>query len=304
MYKMCLVSHRPATSSSTLGIVIITQSHRSQLSFHLGSVRSTRSEFGTNTTVVPRYKTKKNISSISSHLLTRHRLNLWHLSAQTASFTTQNLLDIRNDCLHNVHCKKQQFFLPVYCILRLSLFLLLCWTSPLDSWNLCKICDMLDRPSSSGFLCFIIYNLVGLWVYIWRRNEPPWCPVLFVCETGWTAVQSVLIWACRYQPLLQPWLKWNIFFLFVQPSVSLISNFFDQFFWRQSASLLSSAVIWCFLYIRHEFDTAIVAIFIKIFSRNFPYLFVKRWQMNYNDNFFWGEFCFSMIAFFPMLWHF
>lgn len=32
---------------------------------------------------------------------------------------------------------------------------------------------------------------------------------------------------------------------------------------RKSASLLSSAVIWCFLYIRHEFDTAIVAIFIK-----------------------------------------
>lgn len=36
--------------------------------------------------------------------------------------------------------------------------------------------------------------------------------------------------------------------LYVQPSVSLISNFFDRFFEypRKSASLLSSAVIWCF----------------------------------------------------------
>lgn len=57
-------------------------------------------------------------------------------------------------------------------------------------------------------------------------------------------------------------------FSFVQPSVSLISNLLDRFFEypRNSASLLSSAVIWCFLYIRHEFDKAIVAIFIKIFS--------------------------------------
>lgn len=42
MYKMCLVSNRPATSSSTLGIII--QSHWSQLLFHLGSVRSTCSD--------------------------------------------------------------------------------------------------------------------------------------------------------------------------------------------------------------------------------------------------------------------
>lgn len=42
MYKMCLVSNRPATSSLTLGI--ITQSHWSGLLFHLGSVRSTHSD--------------------------------------------------------------------------------------------------------------------------------------------------------------------------------------------------------------------------------------------------------------------
>lgn len=74
--------------------------------------------------------------------------------------------------------------------------------------------------------------------------------------------------------------------LFVQPSVSLISNSFDQFFEypRKSASLLSSAVIWCFLYIWHEFDTAIVAIFIIPFSKKkIPYLFVRRQRKNYNN---------------------
>lgn len=41
--NMCLVSKRPAAPlSSTLGI--ITQSHWSQLSFHLGSVRSTNKQ--------------------------------------------------------------------------------------------------------------------------------------------------------------------------------------------------------------------------------------------------------------------
>lgn len=137
---------------------------------------------------------------------------------------------------------------------------------------------MLDRPGSSGFLCFIIYNLAGLWVYIWRRNEPPWCPVLFLCEMGWSVDLSLSLPTTVATPTQVK------HFLFVQPSVSLISNLFDPFFEypRSSASLLSSAVIWCFLYIRHEFDTAIVAIFIKIFSRNFPYLFVRRWRKNYN----------------------
>lgn len=37
--KMCLVSNRPDTSSSTLGIII--QSHLPQPLFHLGSVRTT-----------------------------------------------------------------------------------------------------------------------------------------------------------------------------------------------------------------------------------------------------------------------
>lgn len=88
----------------------------------------------------------------------------------------------------------------------------------------------------------------------------------------------VLIWACRYQPLLQPWLKWKHLF-YVQPSVSLLSNFFNRFLniQEKSASLLSSAVIWCFLYIRHEFDTAVVAIFIrKPFSKIFSIPFCKK----------------------------
>ena len=156
---------------------------------------------------------------------------------------------------------------------------------------------MLDRPSSSGFLCFIIYNLVGLWVYIWRRNEPPWCPVLFVREMGWTATLSVCGADLSLSlPTTVATLTQVKHFLFVQPSVSLISNLFNPFFEypRTSASLLSSAVIWCFLYIRHEFDTAIVAIFIKLFSRYFPYLFLRRWRKNYNNN--------RTFFFFAFLW--
>lgn len=44
MYKMCLVSNRPAASSSSLTLGIITQSHWSQLLFHSGSVRSAYSD--------------------------------------------------------------------------------------------------------------------------------------------------------------------------------------------------------------------------------------------------------------------
>lgn len=80
--------------------------------------------------------------------------------------------------------------------------------------------------------------------------------------------------------------------------MSLISNFFDRFFEypRKSASLLSSAVIWCFLYIRHEFDTAIVAIFIKTFlAKNFSISFCKKTKKELQQHDF---FCFSMLFFF------
>ena len=175
MYKMCLVSNRPATSSSTLGIIIPKVTGQSQLSCSLGlwqsaqAVRRVRCAFW--------YK-KNN--------LTRHRLNLWHLSARTASFTT--LLNIRNDCLQSMCTVKKTIFLPVYCILRLSLSTpVLNFPSRISLRSV--ICWI--GPGSSGFLCFIIYTLAGLRVYIWRRNEPPRCPVLFLRETGWTAAQSV-----------------------------------------------------------------------------------------------------------------
>ena len=42
---------------------------------------------------------------------------------ERSSFTTQNLLNIRNDCLKSMcTVKKQQLVLPVYCILRLSFY--------------------------------------------------------------------------------------------------------------------------------------------------------------------------------------
>lgn len=92
--------------------------------------------------------------------------------------------------------------------------------------------------------------------------------------------------------------------LYVQPSVSLISNFFKRFFEhpRKNASLLSSAVIWCFLYIRHEFDSYYCYLYKKKkeLIKLFPYLFVRRWRKNYNKTFllFYDGF------FFSMLWHF
>lgn len=114
----------------------------------------------------------------------------------------QNLLNIRNDCLQPTCTVKTTDFLSVYCILRLSL------STPVLNFpsrflKLFKICNMLDRPGFAGFfLCFIIYNLVGLRVYIWRRNEPPRCPVLFVFEMGWAATQSVVVGGRRSEPVV------------------------------------------------------------------------------------------------------
>ena len=82
--------------------------------------------------------------------------------------------------------------------------------------------------------------------------------------------------------------------------IQSIRFFFLSDIQETSASLLSSAVIWCFLYIRHEFDTAIVAIFIKkkktFLAENFPYLFLRRRRKKYNNTTFSA---FSIIAFFP-----
>lgn len=83
--------------------------------------------------------------------------------------------------------------------------------------------------------------------------------------------------------------------------MSLLSNFFNRFLNNQekSASLLSSAVIWCFLYIRHEFDTAVVAIFIrKPFSKIFSIPFCKKTTTTTKELQQHDFFAFSMIAFF------
>lgn len=58
--------------------------------FHSGSVRST------NNRAKPIIKST-NLLDFSPQL-TRHRLNLRHLSAQTATFTVLNPLNTRNDC--------------------------------------------------------------------------------------------------------------------------------------------------------------------------------------------------------------
>lgn len=241
-------------------------------------------------------KSNKKKISLISHISSRGTGSTFDISRHGRRVSPCKTFSISETTVCNVHCKKNNYFLSVYCILRLSL------STPVLNFpsrflKLFKICNMLDRPGSSGFLCFIIYNLVGLWVYIWRRNEPPWCPVLLVREMGWTATQSVWCWSepvvtnhCCNLDSSETFVICSTFSVF---NIKFFQSVFE--YPRKSASLLSSAVIWCFLYIRHEFDTAIVATFIrKRFSKIFPYLFVRRRRKNYNNT----TFAFSMIAFF------
>lgn len=155
MYKMCLVSNRPATSSSsstTLGI--IPQSHWSQLLFHSGSVRSTCSDTTELAQTVQQCSlcldTKKIIFLTSAHEAQAQPLTSLSTNGEfhhaKPSQYQKRLFAI------NVHCKKkQQQFFYLYTVFCASLFLLLCWTSPLDSWNflrsvICWIC-----PARLGF---------------------------------------------------------------------------------------------------------------------------------------------------------
>lgn len=92
------------------------------------------------------------------------------------------------------------------------------------------------------------------------------------------SIGVVLIETCRYHPLLQTLIQAK-HFLLVQPSVSLISNLFNLCFEypRKSASLLSSAVNWCFFYTLDMNLTQLLLLSLwKIFSKDFPYLFVRR----------------------------
>lgn len=159
---------------------------------------------------------------------------------------------------------------------------------------------MLDLPSSSGFSCFIIYNLAGLWVYIWWRNEPPWCPVLFVCEMGWTATQLALIWACRYQPLLQPRLKWNIFFIRSAFSVFNI-KFIRSVFWISEEECILTVKCCDLVFFFYTLDMnltqlLLLSLYKFLAKKFFPYLFVRRRRKNYNNTTFF--FAFLLLLFF------
>lgn len=159
MYKMCLVSNRPATSSSTLGIITPTSLVRALFSLGLCEINALwYNRVGTDRTAcslcLDRRKKKNQFDS--SHQLTRHRLNLWHLSARTASFTTQKPSRYQKRLFAiNVHCKKQQqFFTCILYFAPLS-FLLLCWTSPLDSWNFLRSVICWIGPARLGFCALL-----------------------------------------------------------------------------------------------------------------------------------------------------
>lgn len=110
------------------------------------------------------------------------------------------------------------------------------------------------------------------------------------------SVGVVLIETCRYHPLLQTLIQAKNFFISSTFSVFNI-KFIQSVFWISKIECIF-AVKCCelvfFLYIRHEFDTAINAIFIKNFSKDFPYLFVRR-RATTTELFFC---CFSIITFF------
>lgn len=116
MYKMCLVSNRPAASSSlTLGI--ITQSHWPELLFHSGSVRSTYSDTTELAQTVRQCSlcldTKKIRFLTSAHEAQAQPLTSLSTNGEfhhaKPSQYQKRLFAI------NVHCKKQQQFFT--CIL-------------------------------------------------------------------------------------------------------------------------------------------------------------------------------------------
>lgn len=130
-------------------------------------------------------QTKKHTPKIqfsSSRQSTRRRPNLCTCGKCHRASPSQKPLSA-----YVVHCKKYFYLYAVLCA-SLSIFLPLCWTSPYDVFF--KICNMLDRPGSPGLSCFITWNLAGLWVYAWKRNEPPWCPVLFLYEALTSTVET------------------------------------------------------------------------------------------------------------------
>lgn len=160
---------------------------------------------------------KKKKSSLIPHISSRGTGSTFDISQHgTASFTTQNLLKVRNDCLQSMCTVKTTIFLPVYCILRLSV------STPVLNFpsrflKLFKICNMLDLAWLVWV--FVLYYLqssraVGL------HLKEEWATMVPSIICMWGGLNShpvgvVLIWACRrYQPLLQPWRKWNIRYTF------------------------------------------------------------------------------------------
>lgn len=111
------------------------------------------------------------------------------------------------------------------------------------------------------------------------------------------SVGVVLIWAVinrRCNP--------DSSLLYVQPSVSLISNFFNRLFWiseKECIFTVKCCDLVFFLYIRHEFDSCYSYLYYnkEICNSNFP-PFCKKTK-NYTTTF-----CFFYDGFFSMLWHF
>lgn len=94
---------------------------------------------------------------------------------------------LRNHCLQTMCTVKRPYLYAVLCASR-SLFLLLCWTSSPDIFLRSVICWI--GPARPGSRALLPEILAELQVYAWKRNEPPWCPVLFLCEALTSTVET------------------------------------------------------------------------------------------------------------------
>lgn len=182
-----------------------------------------------------------------------------------------------------MHCKKFFFFFfNLYTVLRLSLFILLCWTflsRLLDPVFWCFFLRSVVSgigPTQEGFSCSSNCNLVRLW----RGKEPPRCPVLF---SVWVGLNSYLIRACSccffFFPPFQPWLKW---YVSVQSFRVFINIDFGLENLRKTCKSCDS-VLCFFLY---TFDMNLTHWLLSLYNKFCILFFVRR--KNYNMMFFFG----------------
>lgn len=181
-----------------------------------------------------------------SHRLTRHRLNLWHLSARTASFTMQKFKKKTTVC--NRRALYRNSSLSAYCILRLSLSTPVL-NFPSRSLRLCEICWYAGsaRPARVYVLYYLQSTRAAGFTFGGGRSHQGaqyYLCVRWVEQPLGEFGVDLSLFATNHCFNLN---SSETFVIRSTFSVFTIKNFQTIFGYpRKSASLLSSAVIWCF----------------------------------------------------------